>query len=168
MTQKDLPGLEAENFRVLFVCTGNICRSPTAEGVFRHLVTAAGLNARITMDSAGTHDYHVGDPPDPRSVAAAKARGFDLSALRARKVKRQDFYVFDLILAMDDDHHRYLTALRPNDAKAEVKMFLAYHPAPKHREVPDPYYGGAQGFNDVLDMVEEAGRALLNDIKRGL
>lgn len=168
MTQKQLPGLEPRNVRVLFVCTGNICRSPTAEGVFRHMVTAAGLQQTVSMDSAGTHDYHVGDPPDDRSIAAAKTRGIDLSTLRARKVRRQDFYTFDLILAMDSDHYQYLAALRPNDAKAEVKMFLDYHPNAKHRDVPDPYYGGPDGFNQVLDMIEQASRKLLAEIQRGL
>ena len=168
MTQKEIPGLDARSYRVLFVCTGNICRSPTAEGVFRHLVTTAGLSDAITIDSAGTHDYHVGDPPDSRSVATARARGFDLSALRARKVRRQDFYIFDLILAMDNDHYQHLTALRPNDAKADVKLFLEYHPTATDRDVPDPYYGGPDGFNDVLDMIEQASRVLLADITRSL
>jgi protein-tyrosine phosphatase len=168
MTQKELPGLEASRYRVLFVCTGNICRSPTAEGVFRHLVAAAGLDSAIGIDSAGTHDYHVGDPPDSRSIAAAKARGVDLTSLRARKVRRQDFYVFDLILAMDSGHYAHLAALRPNDAKAEVKLFLDYHPAIKSRDVPDPYYGGPEGFIHVIEMIEAASHRLLAEIKRGL
>jgi protein-tyrosine phosphatase len=168
MTQKEIPGLDPRPYRVLFVCTGNICRSPTAEAVFRHIADEAGLAQRIAVDSAGTHDYHVGDPPDPRSVAAAALRGFDLTPLRARKVRREDFHTFDLILAMDRDHHDHLAALRPNDARAEVKLFLHYHPAPRTLDVPDPYYGGPEGFTEVLDLIETASRSLLNEIKRTL
>lgn len=154
--------------RVLFVCTGNICRSPTAEGVFRHLAEAAGLSAMIESASAGTHAYHVGEPPDPRTVATARKRGFDLSAQRARKVRREDFQTYDLILAMDEDHFDHLSALRPHDARAEVRLFLDYHPARTHTGVPDPYYGGADGFELVLDMIEEASKALLKDVSTGL
>ena len=168
MTQKEIPGLGPRLYRVLFVCTGNICRSPTAEAVFRHMAEQAGVSASIGIDSAGTHDYHVGDPPDARSVAAAKTRGFDMSALRARKVRRDDFNVFDLILAMDSDHHAHLMALRPNDAKAEVKLFLDYHPEKRVRDVPDPYYGGPEGFAHVLDLIEATSASLLAEIKRGL
>lgn len=168
MTQKEIPGLGPRMYRVLFVCTGNICRSPTAEAVFRHQAEQAGLSASIGIDSAGTHDYHVGDPPDSRSIAAAKTRGFDMSALRARKVRREDFKTFDLILAMDSDHHEHLLALRPNDAKAEVRLFLDYHPEKRVKNVPDPYYGGPEGFVAVLDLVEAASAALLAEIKRGL
>ncbi len=168
MTQKDIPGLGPRMFRVLFVCTGNICRSPTAEAVFRRQAEQAGLSDSIGIDSAGTHSYHVGEAPDSRSVAAAKTRGFDMSALRARKVKRDDFHTFDLILAMDSGHHEHLVALRPNDAKADVKLFLDYHPEKRVKDVPDPYYGGPEGFVKVLDLVEAASAALLAEIKRGL
>ena len=168
MTQKEIPGLGDGVYRVLFVCTGNICRSPTAEAVFRHLTDQAGLSSSIGIDSAGTHDYHVGDPPDSRSVAAARTRGFDMSTLRARKVRRDDFQTFDLILAMDSDHHAHLVALRPNDAKAEIRLFLEYHPEKRVRDVPDPYYGGPEGFMNVLDLVEAASANLLAEIKRGL
>ena len=168
MTQKQIPGLDSPGYRVLFVCTGNICRSPTAEAVFRHLAVAEGLHDRLGIDSAGTHAYHVGEAPDARSIAAAAARGFDMAPLRARKVRGEDFQIFDLILAMDKDHLAHLSAMRPNDARAEVKLFLDYHPALGGRDVPDPYYGGAQGFIEVLDMVEIASRALLAELKRGL
>ena len=151
-------------FRVLFVCTGNICRSPTAEAVLRKFVAAEGLSDRIGIDSAGTQNYHSGAPPDPRSIAAGAARGFDLSGLRARRVRTDDFHTFDLILAMDSDHLAHLAALRPNDARAEIKLLLAYHPTLRGGDVPDPYYGGAGGFDDVLDMIEHAGRNLLASI----
>lgn len=154
--------------RVLFVCTGNICRSPTAEGVFRHLIREAGLAHAIESASAGTHGYHVGDPPDPRTLAAAMRRGFDLSGQRARKVKTEDFHVFDLILAMDRDHFAHLESLRPNAARAEIKLFLDYHTDRTRMDVPDPYYGGPDGFEQVLDMIEHASRALLSQISAGL
>jgi protein-tyrosine phosphatase len=154
--------------RVLFVCTGNICRSPTAEGVFRHLATAAGFDKKIEADSAGTHGYHVGDPPDPRTIDTAAARGIDLSRLRARRVKRGDFHDFDLILAMDRGHFTQLQAMRPSGSRAELKLFLDYHPSIKSRDVPDPYYGGAEGFERVLDMVQEASQALLAELRRRL
>ena len=154
--------------RVLFVCTGNICRSPTAEGVFRHLIEEAGLGHAIESASAGTHGYHIGEPPDPRSIAAAKRRGFDLSAQRARRVMAEDFHAYDLILAMDRDHFAHLESLRPNNARAEVKLFLEYHPDSKHADVPDPYYGGPDGFEQVLDMIEHASKALLHQIAASL
>lgn len=153
--------------RVLFVCTGNICRSPTAEGVFRHLVEEAGFADMIESASAGTHGYHIGEAPDPRTVAAAKRRGFDLSAQRAQKVRAEDFQAYDLILAMDRGHLAHLEALRPNGAKAEVRLFLDYHPAGKLKDVPDPYYGGPDGFEDVLDMIEHASKTLLGQISAG-
>ena len=151
--------------KILFVCTGNICRSPTAEGVFRHMVEEAGLGKAISTDSAGTHGYHIGDPPDHRSCTAAAARGFDLSALRARKVTAGDFHDFDLILAMDQGHLAHLTAMRPKDATADLKLFLAFHPSSHAKDVPDPYYGGPGGFTEVLDMVEATSRALLTHAK---
>jgi protein-tyrosine phosphatase len=154
--------------KVLFVCTGNICRSPTAEGIFRHLIAVEGLGAEFEADSAGTHGYHVGEPPDPRTVDAAAARGFDLSGLRARKINRDDFRTFDFILAMDRSHYAHLEAMRPEGARAELKLFLAYHPDGTLQDVPDPYYGGHEGFARVLDMVEQTSRALLARLKSGL
>lgn len=153
--------------KVLFVCTGNICRSPTAEGVFRHLAETAGLGALYEADSAGTHGYHVGEPPDPRTMEAAARRGFDLSAQRARRVRAEDFHHFDLVLAMDRGHLAYLEALQPHGARAEVKLFLDYHPSGKLKDVPDPYYGGAGGFEEVLDMVEQAAAQLLDQLRLG-
>jgi protein-tyrosine phosphatase len=150
--------------KILFVCTGNICRSPTAEGVFRHMVEEAGLGNTVVTDSAGTHGYHIGDPPDARSTKAAAGRGFDLSPLRARKVTAADFRDFDLILAMDQGHLAHLAALRPQDATAELKLFLDFHPA-RGKDVPDPYYGGPEGFEQVLDMIEAASAVLLAHAK---
>lgn len=147
---------------VLFVCTGNICRSPTADGVFRRLVADAGLGSSILVDSAGTHGYHIGDPPDPRTVRAAAARGYDLSTLRARKLTTGDFHRFDLILAMDRGHLDIMRRMAPAGASAELALFTAWAPAPfAHHDVPDPYYGGPDGFATVLDMVEAGARALL-------
>jgi protein-tyrosine phosphatase len=150
--------------RVLFVCMGNICRSPTAVGVFKRLVNDAGLDAEIESDSAGTHDYHIGDPPDARSQAAAGRRGYDLSALRARQVAHDDFALFDYVLAMDETNLTALLSLCPAHYRERVKLFLEFAPEAGHREVPDPYYGGAQGFEEVLDLVELAAQGLLDHI----
>jgi len=168
MTQATLPGLGDETYKVLFVCTGNICRSPTAEAVFRHHVSDAGLAAHIGIDSAGTHGYHIGEPPDPRSVAEGASRGFKMEMLRARKVRASDFQLFDLILAMDAEHLAHLQALQPTGSKATVKLFLDYHPRTPGADVPDPYYGNKSGFTHVLDMIEEASRELLADVQRQL
>ena len=153
--------------RILFVCTGNICRSPTAEGVFRHLVAEAGLADRIATDSVGLEGWHVGNPPDPRSTRAAAGRGIDISDLRARKLAPEDFDRFDLLLAMDEGHHRDMLRRAASARQGRVRMFMeaaAGHPAPS---VPDPYYGGDDGFESVLDMIEEGARAWLRELKRG-
>lgn len=151
---------------ILFVCLGNICRSPTAEGVFRRLADERGLSPFLRVDSAGTHAYHVGEPPDARSQKAALARGVDLSVLRARQVDHGDFYQFDHILAMDGSNYAHLMQMRPTDAGAKIKYFLDYAPHLNTREVPDPYYGGGNGFERVLDMVEDASRGLLDELQQ--
>lgn len=152
--------------RVLFICSGNICRSPTAEGVLRHLLAASGSAAVVEIDSAGTEDYHVGRPPDPRTLAAARRRGIDLSGLRARQVEVADFERFDLLLAMDDTHVEYLREIAPAEHRAKVRLFLDYAPDLGRRHVPDPYYGGEQGFEEVLDLVEVAAARLLAELTR--
>lgn len=153
--------MTVQQVRVLFVCTGNICRSPTAEGVFKHMVEQAGLAGHVLSDSAGTHDYHVGEPPDPRSQEAAGRRGYDLSSLRGRQVSRRDFNEFDYVLAMDAANRQQLERLCPPQHAHKLKLFMEFADDPVMREVPDPYYGGTQGFERVLDMVEQASRGLL-------
>jgi protein-tyrosine phosphatase len=156
---------------VLFVCMGNICRSPTAEGVFRRMVTDAGLAEVIRIDSAGTHAYHVGEPPDRRSQEAALRRGVALADLRARRVNVEDFKDFDYIVAMDSDNLRILNELLDKSElpvvarRARVSLFLPFADS-ANDEVPDPYYGGPAGFERVLDLVEEASRALLETLRR--
>jgi len=152
--------------KVLFVCMGNICRSPTAHGVFRELVRREGLEDRIAIDSAGTHAYHVGNPPDRRAQATALARGIELSDLRARQVEERDFEHFDYILAMDEDNLAILQSQCPPQHAYKVRLFLEFAPQRYEREVPDPYYGGPQGFEYVFDMVEEAAEGLLEEIRQ--
>ena len=142
---------------VLVVCTGNICRSPTGEGVLRQQVDQRGLADRIRVASAGTHDYHVGEPPDPRTVKHASQRGYDLSAQRAAQVTKEDFDSFDYILAMDRGHLRILKQLQPAGSRARLGLFLEASGQWTGEDVPDPYYGSGTGFELVLDMVEEAG-----------
>ncbi|KAF0225906.1 MAG: Low molecular weight [Rhodospirillaceae bacterium] len=154
--------------KVLFVCTGNICRSPTAEGVFRALVESHGLSDHIMVDSAGTHAYHVGEPPDSRSTAAARKRGIDLSGQRARKVRGADFDDFDLVLAMDRSHQQSLVQLCPKAWEDKVRLFLSFAPELGLRDVPDPYYGAGDGFERVLDMIEAGSRGLLDHVRTRL
>jgi len=154
--------------KVLFVCMGNICRSPTAHGVFRELVRNEGLGDLIAIDSAGTHAYHVGKPPDERAQATARSRGFDLSDLRARQVRPEDFIEYDYVLAMDDENYVTLEAQCPSEHLNRLRMFLEFAPEEGVREVPDPYYGGAKGFEYVFDLVDAASRGLLQDIRRRL
>ena len=149
------------------VCLGNICRSPTAEGVLRNLAAQEAPELALEIDSAGTADYHIGAPPDPRSQAAAKKRGIDISGLRARQVTQSDFERFDLILAMDGENLRELQALKPRGSHASVKLFLDYAPELKRRDVPDPYYRDAAAFEQVLDLTTAASRGLLAALKEG-
>ena len=156
---------ETDLVKVLFVCTGNICRSPTAEGVFRKLVIDAGVGDKISVDSAGTGAWHVGQAPDRRSQDAAKKRGVDLSAQRARQVTSDDFKKFDYVLAMDAANLRILSELCPSDLASRISLFLDYAPSLKRREVPDPYHGGGRGFELVLDLIEAASDGLLSHIR---
>ncbi|MBM3512512.1 MAG: low molecular weight phosphotyrosine protein phosphatase [Alphaproteobacteria bacterium] len=152
-------------FRVLFVCTGNICRSPTAAEVFRAAVAKAGLTRQIDIESAGTHGYHIGEEADARSISFAARRGVDLAAHRARKVVPADFTAFDLILALDRGHLQHLRAMRRDEHRAEVRLLLDYHPDQRGRDVPDPYYGGDIDFELVLDLSEDAAEGLLNHVR---
>lgn len=151
--------------KVLFVCTGNICRSPTADGVFRKIVREAGLEDQIIVDSCGLSAYHVGELPDPRSREMAESRGVDLSDIRSRKIKPGDYVQFDYILAMDDGHLRDMRRQAPGSSQNRIELFLDYHPDMGGQSVPDPYYGGANGFVHVFDMIEEASNNLLTQIR---
>jgi len=151
--------------KVLFVCMGNICRSPTAEGVVRKVLQEMAPELDVVLDSAGTHSYHIGYPPDRRAQAAAEARGVDLSALRARRVEEQDYHRFDYILAMDHDNLQDLEAQRPDQAAATLALFLSFAADTDTEEVPDPYYGGPNGFEHVLDLVETAAEGLIAELR---
>lgn len=146
---------------VLFVCTGNICRSPTAEGVFRHLAKQSGLAKRLLIDSCGTQGYHVGDPPDPRSIATARRHGVDLSTLRARQLRAADFQRFDYVLAMDRGHLQILERQNPGDGRTQLGLFLEHAGG---GEVPDPYYGDDHGFEQVYRLIATGAAALLEYI----
>lgn len=149
--------------RVLFVCLGNICRSPTAEGVFRARLMQAGLNEHVEVDSCGIGHWHVGKGPDPRALAAARRRTIDIASLRARQFAANDFQRFDYILAMDHDNLAAIEARRPADSRAHIGLFLDF--AGEHdRAVPDPYYGGEQGFEEVLDLIEAASDGLIEEL----
>jgi protein-tyrosine phosphatase len=151
---------------VLFVCMGNICRSPTAEAVFRAKVEGAGLLHQIAIDSAGTHDYHIGNPPDKRAQHAAKQRGYDMGNLRGRQIEAADFSRFDYVLAMDNANMAILQRLCPKELRERLGLFLHYAKQHKVTEVPDPYYGGDDGFDQVLNMVEDASAGLLQHIQK--
>ncbi len=150
--------------KVLFVCMGNICRSPTAHGVFQAIVDEEGLGDAILVDSAGTHSYHVGSPPDLRSQATARERGLDLSGLRARRFVSSDFIEFDYLLGMDQGNIADMHAIRPDDARARLQFMLEYSDRYQQKEVPDPYYSD-EGFDLVFDMVDDASRGLLRHIR---
>lgn len=147
--------------RILFVCLGNICRSPTAEGVLRHLATATAPGMPIEIDSAATGDYHTGSPPDTRSQRAARRRGIEIGALRARQICADDFHRFDLILAMDEANLRELRTLKPINSRATLRLFMDYAKDQRRSEVPDPYMGGERDFETVLDLTEVASRGLI-------
>lgn len=154
--------------RILFVCLGNICRSPTAHGVFEHLLSREGGSEWISVDSAGTGDWHVGKAPDPRTRAAAARRGYSLDHLRARTVDDEDFRRFDYILAMDAANLRELRKRCPVDFRGHLGLFLEFAANSRVREVPDPYYtSGEQGFDEVLDLVEAASEGLLRHLRSG-
>jgi protein-tyrosine phosphatase len=151
--------------RVLMVCMGNICRSPTAEEVFRTIARRDAPQLALEVDSAGTHDYHVGDPPDRRSIAAARARGYDLSALRARQLASQDFQRFDYVLVADTQNLGEATRLVPASPRARLQRLLDYAPGQPLRDLPDPYYGGPRDFELVIDLCEQAARGLLQHLQ---
>jgi protein-tyrosine phosphatase len=150
---------------VLMVCMGNICRSPMAEGIFRREIAKAGLQDAVVIDSAGTHSYHIGEPPDARAQKAISRRGVDISGLRGRQVADVDFEKFDYILAMDEGNLGILRRNAPSHAQEKIRLLLSYSSKFPHREVPDPYYGGASGFEDNLDMIEDAVAGLIDDIR---
>ena len=155
---------EKSSVSVVFVCMGNICRSPTAEGVFRHVVKERNLQDVIKIDSAGTHAYHIGEQPDLRSQATAKSRGVDLSAQRARKVEANDFECFDYVIAMDRSNYENLKELAMPEQQEKLHLFMDFTNAWDNAEVPDPYYGGGDGFTNVFDMVQSASEGLLETI----
>ncbi|WP_428246212.1 low molecular weight protein-tyrosine-phosphatase [Ferrovibrio sp.] len=153
---------------ILMVCTGNICRSPTAEGMLRHYLAEAGLADHVRVDSAGTHDYHIGNPPDSRSIRHAHGAGVDISGLRARQVSRADFQNFDLLLAMDGGHLQALHHMAPPALRARAKLYLDFAPAQPLRDMPDPYYGNADGFDLVIRLCHAGSNGLLAHIRQTL
>lgn len=150
--------------RVLFVCMGNICRSPTAQAVFEHLIASKGLDHRIYADSAGTHAYHIGEKPDARSQKTAKKRQIDMSSQRARRVEQDDFDTFDYVLAMDEDNYLALESIASPKQRERLHLFMNFAAYRNETEVPDPYYGGTHGFERVFDMVQDASEGLLDEI----
>ena len=152
--------------KVLFVCMGNICRSPTAHGVFRDLVERSRLQDRIVIDSAGTHAYHVGEPPDKRAQATARERGIDMSDLIARRAEPEDFRDYDYVIAMDQDNYHALSAICPPGLEDKLYLLMDFAPHMRTREVPDPYFGGASGFERVFELVTAGAQGLLEEIRR--
>lgn len=168
--------LYSNMINILFICMGNICRSPTAEGFMARQLENSTCKDQLSIDSAGTHSYHIGHPPDPRSIEAAASFGVELSHLRARKVSRADFFDFDLIIAMDHGNLENLQAIKPTGSKATLQLMLAYHPeeVPNTRpgggadEVPDPYYGDFDGFNYMCNLLDAATQGLLKRLEERL
>lgn len=155
-------------YKILCVCTGNICRSPTAEGALRHAIEDAGLGDKVFVDSAGMTAFHVGEAPDHRSTHAALKRGINIAEQRSRKVTKKDFYTFDLILALDEGHLKELAAIQPKDSTAELALFLSYCGNKDVRDVPDPYYGDHREFEYVLDLIAEAVKSLSYNLQQKL
>lgn len=153
---------------ILFICTGNICRSPTAEGFFRHHLARSGLAGQVTTDSAGTHDYHLGSAPDPRAISAAAAFSVDISGLRARQLQARDFEAFDLLLAMDHVNLEAIARIRPAGATADLRLMMDFDPAAGIEIVPDPYYGHQSDFELVCKLLDGATRNLVGHLERGL
>jgi protein-tyrosine phosphatase len=153
-----------EKYKVLFVCTGNICRSPAADGILRHKLRETGLDAHIATDSVGTHSYHIGEPPTATGLKLAAKRGYDYSDLRARQLSTADFETYDMILAMDLGHHEIIQGKCPLEYKNKISMFLDYSPL-ANKEVQDPYYGGPQDYEDMLDVIETGVSNLVNHLK---
>jgi len=155
-----------DTYRILFVCMGNICRSPSAEGYFRLHAEREGLSHRLYVDSAGTHGYHVGHPPDSRAIAAMARRGADISGLRARRVREEDFEDFDLVVAMDDHNHAQLMHL--SGGRGRLVRMMAFAPQHGYDEVPDPYYGDERDFELMCDLLDDATRGLLDEVRAAL
>jgi len=153
---------------ILFVCMGNICRSPSAEGFFIRALESSPIKNQVSTDSAGTHGYHIGHTPDSRAVETALKFGVDISQLRARKVSLADFEAFDLIIAMDQSNFEDLQRLQPENSKAKLKMMMHYHPDARPNEVPDPYYGGMDGFNYMCELLESATSGLVKEVEERL
>jgi len=160
--------IEEEMIRVLIVCMGNICRSPMAEGVVRRTAERAGLSSALEVDSAGTHAYHEGEMPDERARKVAATRGYEISDLRARRVNERDFMQFDLILAMDSQNMSFLRRCCPTEHQSKLGMFLDYADSPAENDVPDPYYGGVEGFKNVLELCEKAAQGLVRAIAKSV
>jgi protein-tyrosine phosphatase len=156
---------QAADYAVLFVCMGNICRSPTVEGVFRQVAGRELPERRIRIDSAGTHAYHIGKPPDPRAQRAALRRGIDLSTLRARRIDEADFATFDLVLAMDPLNIAVMEEVCPPEFRGRIRLLMEFAPSLGRQDVPDPYYGGANGFEYVLDLAEDAATGLIAHLR---